>query len=119
MRWMLARSGGGLGVFAPEALDEYLRCAALPGAVHAMSEDYRAAATIDLTHDRADSARRIDCRTHVLWGERGVVHRLFTPLEDWQAKCASEVTGRALPTGHYIAEEAPDLLAAELEAFFG
>jgi len=63
-------------------------------------------------------ARRIDCRTHVLWGERGVVHRLFTPLEDWQAKCAQEVTGRALPTGHYIAEEAPDLLAAELEGFF-
>jgi len=54
----------------------------------------------------------------VLWGERGVVHRLFTPLEDWQAKCAQEVTGRVLPTGHYIAEEAPDLAAAELEAFF-
>jgi haloacetate dehalogenase len=83
-----------------------------------MREDDRAAATIDLTHDRADAARRIDCRTHVLWGERGVVHRLFTPLTDWQAKCAFEVTGRALSTGHYIAEEAPDLLAAELEAFF-
>jgi haloacetate dehalogenase len=108
----------GLTPFDPRALAEYERCFAAPGAVHAMCEDYRAAAAIDLEHDRADSARRIDCRTHVLWGERGVVHRLFTPLEDWQAKCAQEVTVRALPTGHYIAEEAPDLLAAELEAFF-
>jgi haloacetate dehalogenase len=108
----------GLAPFDARALAEYERCFASPGAVHAMCEDYRAAATIDLDHDRADAARRIDCRTHVLWGERGVVHRLFTPLEDWQAKCAQEVTGRAVPTGHYIAEEAPDLLAGELEAFF-
>jgi haloacetate dehalogenase len=108
----------GLAPFDERALEEYERCFALPGAVHAMCEDYRAGATIDLDHDRADAARRIDCRTHVLWGERGVVHRLFTPLEDWQAKCAHEVAGRALPTGHYIPEEAPDLLAAELEAFF-
>jgi haloacetate dehalogenase len=108
----------GLAPFAARALAEYERCFEDKDAIHAMCEDYRAAATIDLDHDRADSARRIDCRTHVLWGERGVVHRLFAPLEDWQAKCAHEVTGRALPTGHYIPEEAPDLLAAELEAFF-
>jgi haloacetate dehalogenase len=108
----------GLAPFDARALAEYERCFADHDAIHAMCEDYRAAATIDLDHDRADSARRIDCRTHALWGERGVVHRLFTPLEDWQAKCAHEVTGGALPTGHYIPEEAPDLLAAELEEFF-
>jgi haloacetate dehalogenase len=108
----------GLAPFDERALAEYERCFADNDAIHAMCEDYRAAATIDLDHDRADSARRIDCRTHVLWGERGVVHRLFTPIEDWQAKCAQEVTGRAVPAGHYIPEEAPDLLAAELEAFF-
>ncbi len=108
----------GLAPFDVRALAEYERCFADHDAIHAMCEDYRAAATIDLAHDRADSARRIDCRTHALWGERGVVHRLFTPLEDWQAKCAHEVTGGALPTGHYIPEEAPDLLAAELEEFF-
>jgi haloacetate dehalogenase len=108
----------GLAPFDPRALAEYERCFADAAAIHAMCEDYRAAATIDLAHDRADAARRIDCPLHVLWGERGVVHRLFEPLADWQAKCASEVTGRALPTGHYIAEEAPDLLVAELEAFF-
>jgi haloacetate dehalogenase len=108
----------GLSIFDPRALAEYERCFAEPGAIHAMCEDYRAAATIDLTHDRADAKRRIACPVHVLWGERGVVHRLFTPLEDWRAKCANEVTGGALPTGHYIPEEAPELLARELEAFF-
>jgi haloacetate dehalogenase len=107
-----------LSIFDRGALAEYERCFMDEAAIHAMCEDYRAAATIDLVHDRADSARRIDCPVHVLWGERGVVHRLFTPLEDWQAKCAQEVTGRSVPTGHYIAEEAPDLLADELEAFF-
>jgi haloacetate dehalogenase len=108
----------GLSLFDERALAEYERCFAEPNTVHAMCEDYRAAATIDLTHDRADAARRIDCRVHVLWGERGVVQRLFTPLDDWQAKCAYEVTGHALPSGHYIPEEAPELLAMELEAFF-
>ena len=83
-----------------------------------MCEDYRAAATIDLDHDRADAAKRIKCAVRVLWGERGVVHRLFTPIADWQSKCAGNVTGRPVPTGHYIAEEAPDALVAEMLAFF-
>ncbi len=55
---------------------------------------------------------------HVLWGERGVVHRLFTPIADWQAK-AVEVSGRSTPTGHYIPEEAPALLAQDLLEFLG
>ena len=108
----------GLAPFDARALEEYERCFANPAAIHAMCEDYRAAATLDLEHDRADAARRIDCPLHVLWGARGVVERLFSPLEDWQAKCSYEVTGHALPTGHYIAEERPDLLVDELEAFF-
>jgi haloacetate dehalogenase len=108
----------GLKLFDPRALAEYERCFADPAAIHAMCEDYRAAATIDLAHDRADVDDRVDCPVRVLWGERGVVHRLFTPLADWQAKCTHPVTGRAVPTGHYIPEEAPDLLASELEAFF-
>jgi haloacetate dehalogenase len=120
--YLRAKLGGwgseGLAPFDARALAEYERCFADPAAIHAMCEDYRAAASIDLTHDRADAARRIDCPLHVLWGERGVVERLFRPLVDWQAKCSYEVTGRALPTGHYIPEEAPDLLAGELEAFF-
>jgi haloacetate dehalogenase len=108
---------GGTQLFDARALAEYERCFDDPAAIHAMCEDYRAAATIDLEHDRADEARRIACPVRVLWGERGVVHRLFTPVSDWRPKSAGEVTGRPLPTGHYIPEEAPDVLAEELETF--
>jgi haloacetate dehalogenase len=89
-----------------------------PDAIHAMCEDYRAAASIDLEHDRADEARRIGCPVHVLWGERGVVHRLFTPLDDWRAKATAAVTGRTLPCGHFIPEEEPDAFVDEATAFF-
>jgi haloacetate dehalogenase len=108
---------GGTAFFDPRALAEYERCFT-PPAIHAMCEDYRAAATIDLDHDRADDSKRIKCAVRVLWGERGVVHKLFTPIADWQIKCAGNVTGRPLPTGHYLAEEAPELLAEEILRFF-
>lgn len=109
---------GGTALFDPRALAEYERCFCAPGAVHAMCEDYRASATIDLEHDRADAGRRIGCDLRVLWGERGVVHRLFDPLADWRGRCSARVDGRALPCGHYLPEEVPDLLAAEIEDFF-
>ncbi len=53
----------------------------------------------------------------MLWGEKGVVHRLFDPIADWQ-QVASDVRGKALPSGHYLAEEVPDETCAELLAFF-
>ncbi len=109
---------GGTGVFDERALTEYERCFT-PAAIHAMCEDYRASATIDLEHDRADEDRLIECPLHVLWGERGVVHRLFTPLDDWRAKARGPVTGRATPGGHFIPEESPELLGDEMLAFFG
>jgi len=109
----------GLEPFDPRALAEYERCIGDPATIHAMCEDYRAAASIDLEHDRADARARIACPLHVLWGERGVVHRLFSPIADWQAKASGTVTGRATPGGHYIAEETPELLADEMLSFFG
>jgi len=108
---------GGTALFDPRALAEYERCFT-PAAIHAMCEDYRAAASIDLEHDRADAGRRIGCPLHVLWGERGVVHRLYMPIADWQAR-AITVTGRTTPGGHYIPEESPELLGDEMLAFFG
>jgi haloacetate dehalogenase len=110
---------GGTALFDPRALAEYERCFADPAAIHAMCEDYRAAASIDLAHDRADLDRRIVCPLRVLWGQRGVVHRLFSPVADWQARVAGPVTGMTTPGGHYIPEESPDLLAAEMRTFFG
>jgi haloacetate dehalogenase len=109
----------GLEPFDTRALAEYERCIGDPATIHAMCEDYRAAASIDMEHDRADAQARIACPLHVLWGERGVVHRLFSPIADWQAKASGTVTGRATPGGHYIAEETPELLAGEMLSFFG
>lgn len=102
--------------FDPAAYGEYARCFADPAAIHGSCEDYRAAASIDLEHDRADIARKIDCPLLVLWGERGVVHRMFEPLADWR-EVATDVRGRALPGGHYIPEELPGEMLTELEPF--
>lgn len=110
--------GTGLAHFDPRALAEYERCYSNPETIHASCEDYRAAASIDLEHDAATEAQRVGCPLLVLWGERGVVHRFFKPLDDWTA-VATDVRGRALPCGHYLAEEVPDLTLAELTAFFG
>ena len=105
--------------FDARALAEYERCFCDPAAIHASCEDYRAAATIDLVHDEDDVAagRKISCPLLVLWGERGVVHRLFRPLDDWRA-VAERVEGRPLPCGHYLPEEAAEETLAELESFF-
>jgi len=87
--------------------------------VHASCEDYRAAASIDLEHDRADRAAgvRVKCPLLCLWGERGVIERCFKPLDEWR-RVADDVRGRALPAGHYLPEEVPELVSEELERFF-
>ena len=109
----------GLGAFDPLALAEYERCAARPGTAVAICEDYRASAAVDLEHDRADIAadRRLSQPVRVLWGEHGTVARCFDVLSLWRER-ASSVTGRSLPCGHCIAEEAPELLSAEVLSFF-
>ena len=111
--------GGGLSIYAPEALAEYERCWATPAGIHASCEDYRASAGIDLVHDRASDAacERVRCPMLVLWGARGVVGRLFDPLAAWRAKCDATVAGHALQTGHFIPEEAPDRVLDALAPF--
>jgi haloacetate dehalogenase len=103
--------------FDPRALADYTRCFADPATIHATCEDYRASASIDLAHDAESASQRIECPLLVLWGDKGVVHRLFQPLDDWCA-VATDVRGRALPCGHYLAEEQPAETLRELEAFF-
>jgi len=109
----------GLAPFEPDALDAYRHALRQPGAVHAMCEDYRASATIDLARDREDIERgnQIACPLRVLWGEHGVIEQCFDALAEWR-KVARDVSGRALPSGHYIPEEVPDLLLAEILSFF-
>ncbi len=121
LRWKLGGWGSaGMGYLEPEAIAEYERCFVVPESIHAVCEDYRASAGIDLEHDRASRAagERIACDTLVLWGTRGVVHRMFKPLELWQAQCAGRVTGEALPSGHFVPEEAPAETASALLRFF-
>jgi haloacetate dehalogenase len=105
--------------FEPGAWAEYERCIQRPGTAAALCADYRAGAGIDLDHDRADRAagRRVTAPLHVLWGARGVVGRCFEPLTLWRA-AAEHVTGRAVDSGHYIAEEAPEVVLAEALDFF-
>jgi haloacetate dehalogenase len=118
-RFFLERKIGsgsaGLAPFTADALAEYERC--FQGAtIHASCEDYRAAAGIDLDHDREDAGKKVAAPLLALWGERGVVHRCFDVLAAWQDR-AVDVRGKPLPSGHYIAEEIPDLLLAELVPF--
>ena len=118
LRDVMGRRSAGLSVFDPRALAEYARCLALPGTAHGLCEDYRAAAAIDLEHDRVDrdAGRKLAMPILILWGEHGVIQRCFKPLEEWR-RIALHVEGGALPCGHYIPEEAPDALLAQVLPF--
>ena len=95
---------------------EYLRTFADPATIHAMCEDYRAGASIDLKHDEADLHRKIACPLLVLWGARAPMGRIYDILSIWKER-AERASGRSLPAGHNLQEEAPDQVLAELRAF--
>ena len=111
---------GGSEAFQPEAMEEYVRCLRNPETVHAICEDYRAAATIDFVHDAEDreTGRRITSPMLALWGSRGNLDKWYDVLEVWRG-WADDVRGRALDSGHYIPEEAPEETLSELRTFFG
>jgi haloacetate dehalogenase len=131
LHYLHAKLGGwgsqGTSFIEPEAMAEYERSMNLqpeqPGdlmpAVHTACEDYRASAGIDLEHDKESRAQgqKIQCDLFVLWGDRGVVHKMFKPLELWQAQCEGQVTGHMVPSGHFIPEELPHLTVESLRAF--
>lgn len=104
--------------FDPAAYAEYVRCFADPATIAATCADYRAAATVDLDHDTASRAagERVRCPALVLWGEHGAVARNNDVLAVWRGY-ADDVTGTALPAGHFLAEEAPDETTAALRAW--
>jgi haloacetate dehalogenase len=116
LRRKLGGFGTGLRHFDPRALVEYERCFSDPATIHASCEDYRAAASIDLLHDAQTAASKVGRPLLVLWGENGVVHRFFKPLDDWR-RVASDVRGRSISCGHYLAEEAPAETLHELTTF--
>ena len=109
----------GLAAFVPEAMAQYERCIQIPGSARGICEDYRASSGIDLEHDRTDIAagKKLSMPLKILWGEHGVVGANFDVLKLWGER-ATNVAGRALACGHYIAEEAPGELLAEAHNFF-
>jgi len=110
----------GRHVFEPTRWKSYVAGMQDPACLHAMCEDYRASFTVDLEHDRADrqAQRKLSMPVRVLWGQHGMIQKCFKPLEDWAA-VADEVSGQALDSGHYIPEERPEVLQAEIRTFFG
>jgi haloacetate dehalogenase len=95
---------------------EYLRVRRDPANIHGMCEDYRASASVDLEHDRADLDKKIACPVLALWGAKAPMGRLYDVLGIWRERAAS-VTGRSLAAGHNLQEDAPEAVAAELRAF--
>jgi len=94
---------------------EYLRTSSTPENIHAMCEDYRAGASIDLKHDEADLRKKITCPLRVLWAEKGAMGRIYDVMKIWKER-GTKVTGRPLPGGHNLQEDVPDMVLEEIQA---
>lgn len=107
------------GFFHPGARADYLTALRTPGTVEAICEDYRAATTIDLDHDRAsrDAGQTVQCPLLALWGAKGKVGVWYQPLEVWRRYASGPVSGGPVNSGHYLAEEAPEEVLAALDGF--
>jgi haloacetate dehalogenase len=112
----------GEGSFGPEILDEYVSTYRDRERVHGICEEYRAAATIDVEHDRADkdASKKIQCLTLHLWAEGGPLDTFYAkdggPLEIWR-QWAPEVCGQAVKGGHFFPEENPDETAILIKQY--
>ena len=108
------------GIFSEGAMVEYMKQFENEDGLHAMCEDYRAAATIDLVEARKDlqEGRKIKCPIRILWGSKGVVEKKFDALKEWELVSEGGVSGEAVKSGHYIPEEAPGVLMKHVKEFF-
>jgi len=109
-----------LSMFHPNCFEEYVKGLSDPDAVHAMCEDYRAAASLDLEEARRDidADNLIQTPLRVLWGQHGVIEKCFDAVQEWKAVSKSSVEGGNLDCGHYIPEEAPELVVQNIREFF-
>ncbi len=116
----LAVQGKTPGAVTPEAMAEYIRCYCCKGTIRAVCEEYRATAGIDLDHDRADdeAGRKIKVPLLALLGANGTVGKLWDVLATWRRKTQAALEGQALPCGHPIPEEQPDMVISQLRRFF-
>jgi haloacetate dehalogenase len=112
----------GHGSFGTEILDEYVSTYRDPARLHGICEEYRAAATIDVEHDRADkeASRRIECPMLHLWAEGGPLDTFYTndggPLGIWR-QWAPRAQGQSMKGGHFFPEENPDDTAVLVKQF--
>lgn len=104
------------GCVEDKAFNEYLRCYKDPRTIHAICEDYRAAATIDLDDDKEDADKKIQCPLYLLWGARGTVGKLYDVVGTWKEKAVT-VSGEALDCGHSPEEECPSGFLEKVLAF--
>ena len=95
---------------------EYLRTTSRPENIHAMCDDYRAGASIDLQHDAADLNKKIKCPLLVLWGERAPMGKIYDVLKIWKER-GTHVAGKSLPGGHTLQEDVPEQFVSETLAF--
>lgn len=104
------------GCVEDKAFNEYLRCYKDPRTIHAICEDYRAAASIDLDDDKEDADKKIQCPLYLLWGARGTVGKLYDVVGTWKEKAVT-VSGEALDCGHSPEEECPSGFLEKVLAF--
>jgi haloacetate dehalogenase len=106
MRKKLLKLTKDLSHIPPEIWAEYVRCFN-EKTIKGSCADYRAAATIDCDLDTADLHRKLPMPLLILWGNTSSVGKRFKdPLALWRQR-AEHVQGEALPSGHYVNEEAP------------
>ena len=115
-----SREPKGNDFFHPEALADYLDAVRNPEVITAICEDYRAATSIDLEHDRIsrEAGVKIQCPALVLWGDKGKIGKWYQPFEIWSRYCDQVPVCESLPTGHYLAEEAPEKVIEQFSSFF-
>lgn len=111
----IGRGPGGLKHFPQAVQREYLRGFDARG-IHGSCEDYRAAAGIDLVHDRRDLKRKLAMPVLALWAKHSPVGSMFDCLADWR-EVAKDVRGRQLDCGHFLPEEKPAEVLRELRRF--
>ena len=106
--------------FYGSALKDYIECVKNPETITAICEDYRAAASIDLTHDKTsrDNNIKLKMPVLVLWGNKGKIEQWYDPLSIWQNYCIQEISGSAINSGHYLAEENPEEIIKNTLQFF-
>jgi haloacetate dehalogenase len=112
---LLTQATAGRGGFDKRALAEYRRCFT-PATMHAMCEDYRASAGIDLDHDRADANKKLRMPLLAIWGTRGIVGKQFDCEAEWK-RVARDVRGVAVDCGHFVPEERPRETLGAMRAF--